>query len=222
MDHEEALRLQAAERYLLGEMEGAEREAFEEHFFVCADCAEALTDNAALADNARAVFREQEQRHRPAVIAPPRMGFWKFFFPAAPVFAALLLAVIAGYLRFVTIPGMRNRLASATALQSVPAFALHSISRGAAEVVEVPRDARFYTVFVDLPAENVASYICEIRNASGSLRASLSVPKSETSDTLNLLLDPSRTPPGDYTLVVRASTPGSPELGRYSFEICFK
>ena len=39
MSHEEALRLLAPERYLLCEFDDNLREAFEDHFFDCPDCA---------------------------------------------------------------------------------------------------------------------------------------------------------------------------------------
>ena len=39
MDHSEAVRLMATERYLLGEMSPDVREAFEGHLFECEECA---------------------------------------------------------------------------------------------------------------------------------------------------------------------------------------
>lgn len=39
MEHQEAVETLASERYLLGEMSDAERDAFEEHFFACVECA---------------------------------------------------------------------------------------------------------------------------------------------------------------------------------------
>ncbi|HUY15550.1 MAG TPA: hypothetical protein VMX16_18250 [Terriglobia bacterium] len=220
MDHEEAVRNQAVERFLLGEMAGSELEAFEEHYFICRECAEALTAEAMLADNARDVFKEGELRERPA--SPARWEWLrKWLVPQAmtPALAAVALLVMAGYLELVTVPGLKARLVQATALQPVPAFALHSASRGAVQVIDVPGGARFYTLFVDLPPSNTPAYLCQIRETSGPVRASLTVPRSETSDTLNLLLDSSRTPPGDYTLIVRTSPGGTGEVGRYRFAV---
>ena len=39
MEHEQATATLAAERYILNELTAAEREAFEEHYFVCERCA---------------------------------------------------------------------------------------------------------------------------------------------------------------------------------------
>ncbi|MGH9430310.1 MAG: hypothetical protein ACRD3T_02075 [Terriglobia bacterium] len=223
MDHEEALRVEAVERYLLGEMAGPEIEAFEEHYFVCRECAEALTTDAVFADNVRAVFKGRELRKKPA-----NPGHWawlrNWLTPRvmAPALAALALLLMTGYLELVTVPGLKARLSKTTAPQPVLAFALHSASRGETQTIEVPKDAGFYTVFIDLPPGNAPDYFCEIRDASGALRISLTVPRSETSDTLNLLLDRSRTPAGDYTLIVRTSPADSGEVGRYRFAVEFK
>jgi anti-sigma factor RsiW len=220
MDHQEAVLAQAAERYLLGEMAVAEREAFEEHFFVCDKCADALADGATLADNVRALFKEQELRHeQPHAGLWQRLRTWSSARALWPVFATAALLLFAGYLEIVRVPALQRRLASATAPQAIVAFALHAASRGAAQVIAVPTGARFYTIFVDLPPGNAEDYRCEIRDASGTLHASLAAPRSDTSDTLNLLLETSRTPQGDYTLVVRT---GRTEISRYNFTVQFK
>jgi hypothetical protein len=50
MSHEEALCILAAERYLLSEFDNRLREAFEEHFFDCSDCAADLRAGATFLD----------------------------------------------------------------------------------------------------------------------------------------------------------------------------
>jgi hypothetical protein len=59
MDHETAVRISAAERYHLGEMTGPDRDAFEEHYFMCPECAEDVRALTAFAANAKALFREE-------------------------------------------------------------------------------------------------------------------------------------------------------------------
>jgi anti-sigma factor RsiW len=39
MDHDEAISTHAATRYVLGEMDDKERDAFEDHMFACPECA---------------------------------------------------------------------------------------------------------------------------------------------------------------------------------------
>ena len=66
MDHTEATRELMTERYLLGELSPAQKDAFEEHFFSCGECAEAVAQGAYFVDNARAALAEQ----RPAAVPP--------------------------------------------------------------------------------------------------------------------------------------------------------
>ncbi|HEX5482815.1 MAG TPA: zf-HC2 domain-containing protein [Terriglobia bacterium] len=222
MNHQEAVVNQTAERYLLGELPGSERDAFEEHFFVCPECADAVATGAMLADNTRAVFREQARPGPAGAALWRRLRAWLKAPVLWPAFAAVVLLLFAGYLEIVTIPSLRKSLASATAPQPIAAFALHAASRGAAQVINVPKGARFYTVYIDLPPSTASEFKCEIRDAAGAIRASVIVPRSQISDTLNLLLDTARTPPGAYTLVVRSWPEGPIEIGRYHFTVQLK
>ena len=54
MDHQEAVNTLASERYQLGEMSERERDAFEEHYFSCAICAESVRVGALIEGGARA------------------------------------------------------------------------------------------------------------------------------------------------------------------------
>jgi len=53
MNHQEALRRSAVEKYLLNEMPQPERDEFEEHFFGCQECAADLRATAAFLDGAK-------------------------------------------------------------------------------------------------------------------------------------------------------------------------
>ena len=58
MAHSEAVRMQAAEEYVLGELSPVLREEYEEHFFACVACALEVKAAAAFADNACDVLRQ--------------------------------------------------------------------------------------------------------------------------------------------------------------------
>jgi hypothetical protein len=67
MDHAKAVRKLAVEQYLLGELSGPEREEFEEHFFGCPKCVEALETGTGFINDARVIFsgdRTGEPRRR--------------------------------------------------------------------------------------------------------------------------------------------------------------
>lgn len=57
MEHNEAQSTQAVERYLLDEMTRAEREGFEDHFFECAECGEAVRTGSLMMANGAAAAR---------------------------------------------------------------------------------------------------------------------------------------------------------------------
>ena len=66
MDHETATKLQAAARYIAGDLPAADRDQFEEHFFLCPKCAEEVRWEQIFAANARALFRQNESFPRAA------------------------------------------------------------------------------------------------------------------------------------------------------------
>jgi anti-sigma factor RsiW len=68
MDHLEAVRLRAAERYVLKQLNVAEAEAFEEHFFSCPECAEEVRWIAMFEDNARKAVKAREMSAAFAVV----------------------------------------------------------------------------------------------------------------------------------------------------------
>ncbi len=57
MDHNEALRRHAVEKYVLGELPPSLRDEFEEHLFECQECAQDVKAAAEFVDNVRAVLR---------------------------------------------------------------------------------------------------------------------------------------------------------------------
>ena len=60
-DHQRAVSLHAVESYLLDELSSPLREEFEEHFFDCPECAEALRAGLILQQNGRALLRAEPQ-----------------------------------------------------------------------------------------------------------------------------------------------------------------
>src|SRR5580700_10047395 len=99
MDHSEAVRLGAAERYLLGELPPDERERFEEHYFGCLECAQDVRAGAVFVDGARDILRV-ERDHAPGRVAErePSRGWWASLLrPAVLVPVMALLILFAAY-----------------------------------------------------------------------------------------------------------------------------
>jgi anti-sigma factor RsiW len=152
MQHEEAVETLASERYLLGEMNDAERDSFEEHYFSCATCADDVRAGAILRDGVRAGL---------ARVAPaPRV--WR---PAVaiPWAAAATLAVIVGYQSMEKGPAGSLALAP---LALAPAT-LRASTRGQ-DVAVRPGPGGAVTLALDLAGQSFAGALAyELREAEG-------------------------------------------------------
>src|ERR1700688_2973376 len=107
MDHSEALKLQAAEKYVLGELSSALRDEYEEHYFDCRECAADLKAAAAFADASRAQFRS-EPREVFLDKEPAPHTWFAWLRPVVLVPALAVLAAALAYQSFVTIPRLQR------------------------------------------------------------------------------------------------------------------
>jgi hypothetical protein len=208
----------ATERYLLGEMTGPELDEFEEHMFVCSECADAVKSGAAFTQNAREVFRESPGlfRKRPGTAGERTPFFSKWFtFPTlATSFASLALLCVAGYQQFVVIPGVRSELAEATAPQGpADVIAVRRISRGAEAAQAIPASAKRFTLSFDVGRDTAGEYTAEVRDSGGHALFLTDGLKAQDGTVL-LNIYRSRFPAGLYKVVLKAKTTGA-ELPPY-------
>lgn len=215
MDHDTAIRIQAAERYVLEEFPPEERSAFEEHFFECPECAEEVRSASIFAANAKAVLRDERAREQAKLERPAGRRFW---WPLAAS-AALNVALIAGlgleWLQFRKAPaGMEPEFYSTVAVTAA--------SRGSQPAAVLPAGARFFGVRFDLmPGEQFESFEYRILDAKGTVRSagSLAAPFSVSSE-LQLAIPVVPLEPGEYTVVLVGKQAGnSKEIGRRNFSI---
>src|SRR5437868_9577060 len=114
MDHETAIRINATERYFLGELSGEDRDAFEEHYFCCPDCSEDVRAMTVFAANAKAVLRQESTGPAPhAGMFLSGRAVWS----SAGLNIVHLLGVAYSWLKLG--PEMRQELAEARAPQFV-------------------------------------------------------------------------------------------------------
>ncbi len=174
MDHNEAVRLQAAEKYLLGELPKEQHAAFEEHYFDCSACAEEIKATAAFMESSRQVVREEapqiidEKRLVPA--SPARGGWFGWLRPAfaVPVFAALLLFI--GYQNGVTIPQLKGSPSSQSAEIISSSFHLAGSVRGGDETgtkLQVRPGESFLLNFDFTPARTFSEYSWQLLDQAG-------------------------------------------------------
>lgn len=166
MDHAEAARAAAVEKYLLGELPDPQREAFEEHFFSCPECAEQMRLGAVFQANARAVLKDAGSLE---AIAPERRRPWFGwnFRPALAMAGGAALAVLAGYQNLILIPQLRHPSAGGAAFTVIAAAPVSGV-RAAADL-SFSRQAGQFSLFVPHEWEEFySSYTCELERRPGS------------------------------------------------------
>lgn len=208
MTHEDAVRHQAVERYWLGELSTPEREEFEEHFFACPACEEALQVTESLEANAKAAGWQKTSE--------PTIRSWT---PWLGAVAAALLAGVFGFDHLVRIPAYQSQIAALSAPQVVEPVVIYEAQRGGDRpTVVLPKGADVYYLKLDIAEQSSAGYDCLIQTRDGVMAEELKGVRPAANGELSLRLDAKRTPPGDYDLVLKKA--GSSEAGnRYPFSV---
>jgi len=225
MDHEEALRIQAPEKYLLGEFSEVERDQFEDHFFDCQACAAEVRGGAVFEANARAAFADQARRRAaPAPVLPAAgKASWRDWLGMRPSLAgawALSLLLLAGVSYQTLI--YRGRLAEINAPQTFEPLLLRADTRGDEQAVKPAANTRFLGLALQLPPDlNAPSYDCRIFNEAGSMVLTLISPAPAPGMPLYLLIPASQFHSGRYKLTVLESQQGSGERhsATYDFRV---
>src|SRR5271168_2771935 len=216
MDHEEAVRLQAAEKYLLGELPKEQHAAYEEHYFDCSACAEEIKATVAFMESSRQLVREEALQPVDAKgLAPdptPRPGGWFAWLRpafAVPAMAALLFFI--GYQNSVTIPGLQQSLARIPVAEVVRSFSvMSSASRGEGSSPQPISVGAYedWQLDVDPPGNSASGYVFQIQNESGRVLATFSVSAEVAKNTVPVKIRGGSLQPGKYTLVIfKGQTP---------------
>ncbi len=220
MDHTEAIRLMAAEKYLLGELAPDSCEQFEEHFFECQECARDVRTGAAFVEHSKVLLATPTPQPS-QVVAVQRPGGWLGWLrPALAVPVLAVLLAVVGYQNLVVYPKLRGAVDAPRILAS--ASLMSANTRGANKTVVTARQGEPFLLFVDIPGEaRFSSYLAELQGPGGGLEWSLSIPGESVKDTVSIRVPPGQRGPGMYTLVVRgldSTGAKGPEVGRYPFE----
>jgi hypothetical protein len=210
MDHLDADKTKAVERYMLGDLSVSEVEEFERHFFDCPQCSEELRALTIFQENARAVFSEQDLTPIPASVYAPKSaapwwhglsrGFPPLFSPSAwgsqwgMAMAALAIGVFAGYLTFA---GHND------GAQAVWEYPLYAQARGEETVVAPAADSKFYMLDFDKTWDGeFSSYRAEARDASGAVKFSVPVTPGAPGQAIHVLVPTHKLTSGKYVLVM--------------------
>lgn len=222
MDHDEAVRLEATEKYLLDELDTDSRDRFEEHLFDCQDCALDVRAAVTFVEQSKAALAEPEAGalRVPGEVRARRnqLGRWfSWFRPAwvVPVFA-LLLATI-GYQHFVTVPHL---IKAANQPEITPWVSVNVSTRGSTTTQVRVRPNQGFSLLLNLPPEGFASYTADLYNPAGKMAWSgaISAPAPEEGRQIYV---PRADSSGTYLLVIHgiSSTGLSQELSRQSIDV---
>jgi hypothetical protein len=227
MDHLEAKRLHAAEKYVLGELSADQRDAYEEHYFDCAECAEDVKATLTFITVGREVFREEPE---PVAVASrelaPRSRWTSWFRPmiVVPAVAVLLLAV--GYYSRTSKPQIGVITAPGQTILSSPSFGLRGGDRLENEktVVQVHGNdlVQLHFDFIPSQAQNFSSYTGELQNSASRVLLQFSVPPDRVNKEVNLIVPSGLLHPGDYNLTVfgrDASLAAKVPVAKFSFAV---
>jgi Putative zinc-finger len=223
MDHSEASRLMASEKYLLDELSPNEMQAFEEHLFGCHECAVDVRAGSLFLEHGKVeLARPSSEAAVTSAEVRRSRGFswWPAF--AIPAMAALLIVI--GYQNLVTYPAMKGALAENKAPKILTAASLvSSASRGAAPSVVDVRAGEPFLLPLDIPQQNAyQSYEVELQNPAGGVEWSLPISSELIKNTLTIRA-PGVDKSGHYEVIVlgRNTQGQSSEIGRCPFELQF-
>jgi hypothetical protein len=237
MNHSEALQQMAAERYLLNELPPDLRDAFEEHFFDCPECAFDVRAGAAFVDEAKVQLpgltaspdQAPPKRSGPGVRKRSWFWWWRPLFAtpafAAPAFATLL--VVIGYQNLVTFPTLRTE---ATAPRLLPSVSLHARTRSGAPVTVVADRNEGVSLRIEVPDHaTYSTYAVDLFDPEGKLaltRNFTAAADGTQVDTLSLTIPGAGLKQGSYVLAISGVTPGGSqglrtEIERQVFSIHF-
>jgi len=208
MEHGEATQSSATERYLLGELNAAEADSFEEHFFDCRECADEVRTGAAFLEGGRKLARQA--REAPVVSLSERRERRLPWLPAAV--AALLLLTIGT-------PLLVRQFRDAGPSMDIPGVhTLQAETRAAGD--DVPSVRAGDIVYVDVLSEpSYARYELRVLDSKGQSVLTRDVTPEQIQDSLPLVLRGWGA--GTYELVIVGMDPAGQyaEISRHRFTI---
>jgi Putative zinc-finger len=217
MDHDLAVKSQACEKYLLGELSPDLRDAYEEHYFSCAECATQLRMAAELVGAGQHIFAKTPElaASAPAMREPGGWSRWLRPAFAIPVMAGLLL--IVGYQNLILVP----RLQQSQAPRVLPMYSLISANtRGETLPAFAAQANQPFGLYVDIPVDpEISSYKVSVQDPSGKTILSSSLDSAQAQKTQVLVINPEKKS-GKYTLII-IGQPKPTELARIYFTVDF-
>src|ERR1700722_2582193 len=221
MDHTAVVRTKMTERYLLAELEPAERDEFEEHFFECQECALDVSAGAQFVAGSKVVLAESSAP-APVPAAPgpgwARYGWWSWLRPQVAAVALSLLLVMLGYEELVTVPRLRS---DASQVQVLPTALVNlNTYSGGRPPTSVPA-GKGIILSVRISSDGpYTRFAAELYAPDGKQEGSFAVPATPGQDQWTVVVPAFHREAGKYMIAVHGITSGgeSKDLGSTSFD----
>jgi Putative zinc-finger len=212
MSHEQAVRSQAVERYVLGELTQEEREAFEGHYFDCSACFEQVKLSTQFLRHARQVLDpEPEKGWLARLLGDMRR-------PAFAFASAMLVCAI----------GMGAYQQSIIADLKAPRIESRYVLRGqakggAAKLLSVSRKEKLGLTVDFIRKPEFTRYEAQIVTESGTVKVSLPVSAAAEDDSVTISAYANTLDAGEQSVVVYGLTAdgSKTEAGRGEFDLQF-
>jgi anti-sigma factor RsiW len=216
MDHNQAVREKATEKYLLYELDPAVRDQFEEHLFDCQDCALDLRAAATFVEQSKVILSEKPVAATVQVpVAAASSGWFAWLRPAfaVPVFALLL--VVVGYQSV-----SNSRLQYAANSPQLLASAVVNVGTRGATPTQIPaHSGQAFQLSLNLPPDShYSSYKLDLYSQQGALEWSRTVAASGR-ETLSIYVPGSDHEPGALAVHGITASGDNVDLGRYRIEL---
>jgi hypothetical protein len=217
INHDDAMKDLMAERYLLGELNTAERDAYEEHLFSCDACFEQVKAGSEFVTHLRHIGTEAPQ-------APLLPGFMSRIVTSArqPVTITAF-----GLLLFAS--GVAIHQNSVIAHLKEPRPEIRSVLTGVAHgsgethLIKIPRNSALSLNVEYAPKGEFISYRAQILSSFGKALHTVALPETQVGTTASIALPADALKPAQYSVVVfgRRSDGTQEEVGRGAFELQF-
>jgi anti-sigma factor RsiW len=219
MDHKDAVRLKATEKYLLNELDPDQLDQFEEHLFDCPDCALDVRAAAMFVEQSKNVLSETPGWAPVPVPTPAPARWFAWLRPAFAAPALALLLLVVGYQNLISLPRLKH---AAGQPQVLPLASLNvGTYAGEGPVIPVSRGKGF-VLFVRIPPDPAYSrYSADLYNPAGKLEWSLTIPAASSRDQWPVEVPAADRAAGTYTLAVHGvtATGESRDVGRTPFQL---
>jgi len=215
MDHSDVVRLQAVEKYVLGEMSVELRDQFEEHYFDCSECARDVRALTTFVKASREILRESASTAKEEPVGQrERRGWFAWLRPAIALPAMAALALVIVFQNLVTIPGLREQNREVGRAQVFgSSYHLQGATRGeSASTVAVGPNESFALDFDFTPAVPYQSYTGSLVDGSGRTVMRFSVAGELANKELHLAIPGGKVQPGKYDLVFQGESGPSKEV----------